>query len=346
MLQLSSTTEKLQITPGTTGGDLDVTVTYTDKVGTTETPGSQETTAIGGTSALDILAAPSSGVRRVRFLSARNTHATVSSSYLITKVNSSGPVTTEVAKPQTLAPGEMLVLSGSGVWFVFDANMAVKSSNQAGRYLRTRRFVSGTSFVISSDCNKFKATIVGGGGGGGGCTSVASAAAAAGGGGSGAKAEKVWDVTPGATINYTLGAGGTGTSGAAGGNGGASTITGPDAVVVTAPGGLGAPLATALTTLSTKVGGDGGAISTNGDHNKGGNPGAPGVIVIVAGPNGVSGNGGSGMFGDGGLGLAAVGAGAVGGGNGAGGSGGLTGASAARAGGAGSGGILVVEEYT
>jgi hypothetical protein len=343
VIQLSATTEKLQITPGTTGGDADVDVTFTDRSGTTDTPGSQSTQTINGAVAVDILAAPAASTfRRVRMITVRNTSATITSTYLITKQNSVGPTTTEIMKTP-LAPGEELVLSGTGVWFVYDVNGAVKSSNQPGRWLRTRRFTSGTSFVVSSDANAIFTMVVGGGGGGGGCSSVASAAAAAGGGGSGGRAEKYWAVTPGATINYTIGAGGTGTSGAAGGNGGDTTITGPDAVVVTAKGGLGAPLATALTTLSAKLGG---AIATNGDFNKGGNPGAPGVVVVVAGPVGVSGNGGSGVYGDGALGLAVAGAGAAGGGNGAGGSGGLTGASAARAGGAGSGGILIVEEYS
>lgn len=295
---------------------------------------------------MDILGVPAASTkRRVRWISLRNTSATVTSAYLIQKLKTTGSVITEVFKA-TLSPGEELLLGGNGIWFVYDVNGAVKASNQPGRYLRSRRFTSGTSFVVSSDCNLIYVTAIGGGGGGGGCSSVASAAAAAGGGGSGGRSEKIWAVTPGATINYTIGAGGIGNSGAAGSNGGDTTVTGPDAVVVTAKGGLGAPLATALTTLSAKLGGDGGPAGTNGDFNKGGNPGAPGVIAVVAGPVGVSGNGGSSIYGDGGYGVAAGAAGNAGGGQGAGGSGSLTGASAARAGGAGSGGILIVEEYS
>lgn len=344
MLQLSGTTEKLQVTPGTTGGDLDVEVTYTDRSGTTETPGTQETNTIAGTTATDVLASPAaSTLRRVRLLSMRNTSATITSTYLLTKLV--GATVTEISKV-TLAPGEKFLLTGQGVEFTYNADGSVKASNMPGRYLRTRRFTAGTSFVVSSDANGIYVTAIGGGGGGGGCSSVAAAASAGGGGGSGGKGEKWWAVTPGATINYTIGAGGTGTSGAAGGNGGDTTITGPDAVVVTAKGGLGAALATAVTTLSAYRGGDGGPAGTNGDFNKGGAPGQPGIVVVVATPVGVSGNGGSNVYGDGGYGLVAVGAGNAGGGNGAGGSGGLTGASAARAGGAGSGGIIVVEEYS
>src|SRR4051812_42679009 len=133
MIQLN-TTSKLQVTPGTTGGDLDVTATFTDRSGTTDTPDTQETTTINGTSAVDILAvAPASSVRRVRFLSLRNTSTTVTSTYLITKLNSVGAVTTEIFKT-TLLPGEELVLSGTGVWFRFDASGAVVASNQPGRW--------------------------------------------------------------------------------------------------------------------------------------------------------------------------------------------------------------------
>jgi hypothetical protein len=325
---------------------LDTTVTYTDRSGTTDSPDSEDHQTIGGTTAVDILGVPGASTkRRVRWISLRNTSTTVTSSYLIQKLKTTGSVITEVFKT-TLLPGEELVLGGNGIWFRFDANGAVVASNQPGRFLRTRRFTSGTSFVVSSDCNMIRVIAIGGGGGGGGCSSVASAAAAAGGGGSGSRADKIWSVTPGATINYTIGGGGAGNSGAAGSNGGATTITGPDAVLVTAPGGLGAPLATALTTLSAKLGGDGGGVATNGDFNKGGNPGAPGVVVVVAGPVGVSGNGGSGLYGDGGIGVAVAGNGVAGGGNGGGGSGGLTGASAVRTGGAGSGGIIIVEEYS
>jgi hypothetical protein len=293
---------------------------------------------------VDLCAVPGgTDVDTVEEISICNTHATNSTDVTVTHV---GGTTVRVFKVVGLAPGESILWTESGVLFVYGVDGAVKSSNQPGRWLRTRRFTSGTSFNTSSDCNRFAATVIGGGGGGAGCTSLASAAAAGGGGGSGAKAEKTWDCTPGATINYTIGAGGAGNSGAAGSNGGATTITGPDAVVVTAPGGIGAPVATAATTLTARAGGDGGALATNGDHNKGGNPGTYGVVLIVATPILASGSGASGLYGDGGLGLVAAGAGNAATGNGAGGGGSATGASTARAGGAGSGGIIVVEEYS
>lgn len=348
MLQCS-TTQKLQFTPGTTGGDLAVSITYTDRSGTTDSPGQQDTTGtITGTAAVDVLAVPSAGVRRVRWLNARNKSATITSTYLLTKVDSTGPTTYELIKV-TLAPGEELMLSGTGVWFVYASDGSVKSSNQPGRLLRITRYaVAGSgNHVIGPDCNNMYVTVVGGGAGGGGCTSVASASGAGGGGGSGAKCERFWaNVAPSSSFAYTVGANGAGVSGAAGGNGSNSTFTGPGGVVLTAPGGVGGTLGTAATTLTARQGGDGGALATNGDINKGGNPGLPGIVLIPASAIGVGGNGGSGTFGDGGLGSTTAGNGAAGTGNGSGGAGAFTGASAVRTGGNGAPGIIIVEEYS
>jgi hypothetical protein len=347
VIQLSGTTEKLQITPGTTGGDLDVDVTYTDRSGTTDTPGTQPTNTIGGTTAVDILTlAAASTVRRVRWLSARNTSATVTSAYLITKVV--GAAVTELFKT-TLGPGEELVLNGNGIWFVYASDGSVKASNQPGRLLRITRYAAAGSgnHVIGADCNNMYVTVVGGGAAGGGCTSVASAAGAGGGGGSGAKCERYWaNVAPSSSFPYTVGAAGVGASGAVGGNGAQSTFTGPGGVVMTAPGGTGGALGTAATTLTARQGGDGGALASNGDLNKGGNPGSPGIVVVPASAVGVGGNGGSGQFGDGGLGSTTAGNGAAATGNGAGGAGAFTGASAVRTGGNGSPGAVIVEEYS
>jgi hypothetical protein len=278
-------------------------------------------------------------------LNIRNKSTTVTSTFLLRKVNSVGSVTTEIFKT-TLAPGEELVLSGNGVWFRFDANGAVVASNQPGRYLRTRRFVAGTSFVVSSDANGFLRR-------------------------SSVLAVEVLGVPPSRLLRRLAVAadrarkarsGGllrrarrstTRSERAAQGHPARRAATeaapqSPDrtrsSLQLRADSALLSP--PLLRLLSVYRGGDGGAIATNGDFNKGGNPGAPGIVVVVATPVGVSGNGGSCICGDGGYGLNAVGNGAAGGGNGAGGSGGLTGASVARAGGAGSGGILVVEEYS
>jgi hypothetical protein len=87
-------------------------------------------------------------------------------------------------------------------------------------------------------------------------------------------------------------------------------------------------------------------VATNGDLNAGGEPGRPGVVLIVATPIVASGPGGPSVFGGGGLGIVAVGNGNNASGFGAGGGGSATGASAVRTGGNGTAGCIVVEEYT
>lgn len=349
MINLISTSDKIQLTPSSTSA-LEVRADFVEATtvsgviqADTFVPSNQRT-AFSAATVADILSAPAANrVRNAKLIVVRNTGATnpALNTVLCEVVNAAGNVDLFNVP---LAVGEWLTWNETGVLFVYATDGSVKSSAGPGRYLRTNRLTSGTSYTTGADCSKIKIIVIGGGGGGGGCSSVAAAAAAAGGGGSGAKAEKTFDVSPSTAYAYTIGAAGAANSGAAGGNGGSSTFT-VGATTVTAPGGTGGPLATAATTLTSRAGGDGGALATNGDHNKGGNPGEYGVVLIVATPIVASGNGGSGQYGDGGLGLVAVGAGNAGTGNGAGGGGSATGASVARAGGAGSGGIIVVEEY-
>jgi hypothetical protein len=350
VINLISTSDKIQLTPSSTS-ELEV---RTDWVEATTVAGviqadtfkpDNQRTGFTTAAVADIVVAPAANrVRNVKLIVVRNTGNTNPAANTVKAevVNAAGNVDLFNV---TLALGEWLTWNESGVLFVYATDGSVKASAGPGRYLRTNRLTSGVSYVTGADCSKIKVTVVGGGGAGGGCTSVASAAAAAGGGGAGAKAEKVFDVSPSTAYAYTIGAAGAGASGAAGGNGGASTFTGPGAAVVSAPGGTGGPVATAATTLTSRAGGDGGGLATGGDHNKGGNPGESGYVLIVATPILGSGNGGSGVYGDGGLGLVAPGNGNNATGNGAGGGGSATGASPVRTGGNGSGGIIVVEEY-
>jgi hypothetical protein len=250
-----------------------------------------------------------------------------------------------ITPPVSIPAGGWAVYEDGEGWDVYDGSGRLQSSVGPGRYLRTRVFTSGTSFVTSADVSTIVCRLVGGGAGGGGCTSVASAAAAAGGGGGGSEAEKTFSTGPSATVNYVIGAAGNGVSGAAGANATATTVT-FGGVTVTAPGGTGGPVATATTALTARLGGAGGVLSTNGDVNGAGQAGAPGVILIVTGAIGVSGAGGSSMFGGGGNGIVAAGNGVNALGFGAGGGGALTGASAVRTGGNGTAGLLVVDEYT
>jgi hypothetical protein len=342
VISLNGTTEKIQIVPGTVG-TIDAQADFVDLSGTTVTPGSNQIDNSVASSAVDLVASPAASTsRRCKYLGIRNTHATVTTTMLVQKI-ATGPLTIELFKT-TLLPGWELIYNGA-TWFVYDANGAVVTGPTAGRFLRSTLLTSGTSFTTGVDTESIRIRVQGAGGGGGGCTSVASAAIGAGGGGAGAYAERVFDVLPNSNYAYTIGAAGTGVSGAAGNNGGNSTFV-VGGTTVTAPGGTGAPVAAPAATLKTAAGGAGGTIATNGDVNQAGPPGEYGVVLIVATPILASGAGGDSVLGAGGLGIIAVGSGNNATGYGGGGGGSATGASTVRTGGNGTQGCVIVEEYT
>lgn len=278
--------------------------------------------------------------RNIRLVMARNTATTSNTLTFETFDNASGLTTT--CYQVTLAPGDAVhYVEGFG-WEYLPATPTVQVP---GRLLKTTTVTSGTTFTTGASTNTMRVRLMGGGGGGAGCTAVASAASAGGGGGGGGYAEKLFPAAPSTAYTIAIGGGGAGNSGAAGSNGGATTFT-ANGVTVTANGGTGAVVATAVTTLSAYAGGAGAAVSTNGDFNGVGAPGEPGVTLVVATPIVASGSGGSSLWGDGGIGLTAVGNGNNGAGFGGGGGGGATGASTVRTGGSGSGGAIIVDEFS
>ena len=333
------------VTPGT--GNLLCRASWVDKISSTDvTPGTTNTADITTATTTTIVAGNASAQRNIQELSIKNTHA--STARLLTVQHTDGTTAVPVTPGNTtisLAAGESLHYEDGCGWYVLDVTGTRRSvGSNTGRYLKTTVLTSGTTHILNSLTGKIRIRGVGGGAGGAGCTSVAAAASAGGGGGAGSYAEKVFDVTPGATLSYTIGAAGNGASGAAGGNGGSGTFV-VGAVTVTVPGGTGAPVATAVTTLSGYLGGAGGTVPTNGDLNSVGRNGESGVILVVATPVGVSGNGGDSVFGSGGIGRTTVGNGNAGAGFGAGGGGAMTGASAVRTGGNGTAGCWIVDEF-
>lgn len=344
MMVLDTTTSKLRLVTSAAGA-IHSHVSYVEREMSTkiDTPKTQNTASITTATTTDVLGVPASDFRRNATLwFVKNAHATVTN--IVKGLHTDG--TTELENFQcTLLPGEWCEINDAGTFFHFDANGVLYAGTGPGRLIKSTFLTAGTSFTTQPGVTKIKIEVQGGGAGGGGCTSVAAAAAAAGGGGAGAYAQKEFVVTPNTAYAYTIGAAGNGASGAAGGNGGSSTFV-VSGTTVTAPGGTGGPQAVAATTLTARAGGAGGTVATNGDINSGGEPGRPGVVLIVAGPIGASGPGGPSVFGGGGLGIVAVGNGNAATGFGAGGGGALTGASAVRTGGNGTGGCIVVDEYS
>lgn len=344
MLNLASVSDILSIVTASAVTGIDVHVSWADLNGTTVTPGRTNTPQITLATTTTIVAAPAaSTIRNVKALSIRNTHA--STSQTITIRHFDGTTTTTLISIVLLAGYSLTYADGDG-WELIDTTGARITGTLPGRWLRsTLLTLAASTHTVGADCRSIILRGVGGGGGGAGCTSVATAASAGGGGGAGGFLEKNVGVTPSTAYSYTCGAAGAGASGALGGNGGNSTFV-VGATTYTAPGGTGAPVATAVTTLSAYRGGLGATVSTNGDINVGGDPGTMGVVVVVATPLGVSGNGGCSPLGAGGAGISAVGNGNNATGYGAGGGGALTGASVVRTGGNGTAGCWVVDEYS
>lgn len=116
-----------------------------------------------------------------------------------------------------------------------------------------------TTWTIPAATTKVKVTVVGGGGAGGGAAAAIGASGA--GGGAGAIGIYYFNgLTPGATITYGVGNGGTvGANGAVGGTGGVSNAS-VGGVTISAPGGIGGAAGAAAST--PYAGGAGGAIAT------------------------------------------------------------------------------------
>lgn len=209
--------------------------------------------------------------------------------------------------------------------------LAVQVFKASGTYTRTAGATTGILYNIG-----------GGAAGGGAAATGAGTFTAGGGGGSGAMCT-IFNLTLPASATVTIGAGGTGVSGASGNNGAATSFNG----TATANGGLGGvALGPSAGTFSAN-GGAGGAVSATGTIDTGGHPGTFGVALAG---NIAGGNGGSTMYGSGGLGAnigtGAAAAGGAGTGFGSGGGGAAAGNSqAAQTGGAGTAGISIVLEY-
>jgi hypothetical protein len=226
-----------------------------------------------------------------------------------------------------------------------DTNASKWLSVTSNRFAYSNNTVlqAGTSFTVNSTTQYILVRLVGGGGGGGGCSGSGSNYAAAGGGGSGGYAEEWFDVTPSTAYTYAIGAlGAGGSSGANPGSAGTASSFTVAGTTVTANGGSGGTASTGSTSAKLSLGGNGAAVSTNGDINGAGSPGGTGYsssTTIIW-----SGSGGSSQWGGGGNSRSTAGAGNAGTGYGAGG-GGASCTNANRAGGAGTAGAIVVCEF-
>lgn len=344
MLILATTASKAQIVTSA-AGTVNVYAALVDGVSAIN-PGAVFTATISTAATTDVVAAPASGVfRNIQTLLVRNNHASVSNDVTVQLTDGTN---VEPVFKATLAVGESLQYVDGDGFAVFDATGGRKTATVgSGRFLKVTVLTSASgTHTTDPAARTIRTCLQAGGGAGGGAATVASGGGAGGGGAAGGYAEKLFTVTGNTGYSYACGAGGTaGTAGANPGNAGGNTTFAVGATTVTANGGPGGTGMAAGTATGVALGGAPPSVSTNGDLNGSGAPGAPGIRQL--GTIAVSGAGGSCVYGSGHQGLIAQGTGVTGVGFGPGGSGGVTlNGGAATAGGPGRAGCIVVEEYS
>jgi hypothetical protein len=160
----------------------------------------------------------------------------------------------------------------------------IPAASAAGKTRFVTTLTSGTSYTVPAGVTYLNVTLQGGGGGGGGATSSSTTNAWLGQNGlAGQMIISNLATTPGASIAYSIGAGGTGGAyNASGGQGGTTTFTG----AISAAGGLPGKAASsaAVGSIGTQAagyenGGAGGPPYVGSTNNLGG-AGGSGQIVI------------------------------------------------------------------
>lgn len=182
---------------------------------------------------------------------------------------------------------------------------------------------SGTSWTVPADWNSSNNEIhlFGGGGGGGGSSFATTGYGGGGGGGGGYTKITNFSATPGSSVSYAIGSGGTGgTSGSNSTSGGTTTF---NSGAYTAGGGGGGK-----STATSSTGGTGGTGSTFNGGNGGLGANAPAAGTGVGGGGGGGSGGPLGNGGNGGNGFAATTNASLGGGGGGGNGGGTNGGNA------------------
>jgi hypothetical protein len=240
------------------------------------------------------------------------------------------------AVTMAIRPGPTITVVGkknSGIWGLEAVVNSILTDVQG-----QQEYISASgafTFTVPAGVTQVSAVCIGGGGGGSG--GEVGRNQGMGGGGGGGLAYGTFAVTPGETLNITVGAGGTSSAGNAGGNGGASTIVRGATTLLSGGGGGGGPFrstagggvgtSTGTARISGGQGGTGGGATSNDAGGGGGgaggylgNGGAGGGNGAGASSSGGGGGGGPSTnrgqgFGGGGVGVFGAGANGTGGTN-------------------------------
>lgn len=206
---------------------------------------------------------------------------------------------------------------------------------------------TGTASYVPSLGTRFIDVVVigAGGGGGGGINGGGPGLAAGGGGGGGAVIHAFIELDKSISYACSIGTGGTGGTGAANGTTGGATSLIIGSTTYSAAGGLGGDGLTGGITYTFSLGGNGGAVPSQGDIKVGGQAGHPAIRLDGAAGGIISGRGADSAFGAGGAAVATTNNGNAGTGFGSGGSGGCVLVSATRTGGNGANGAIIITEY-
>jgi hypothetical protein len=260
-------------------------------------------------------------------------------------INVNGIGLKDLRKANTVQLNAGDVVAGSVAVAVYNGTRFILiNPAYAGVLLNVQTFTSTGTYTPTPGTNSVIVEALGGGGAGGGVSAASAGQSGGGGGGAGGSWGKGRYLSSFSGVTVTIGAGGTGVSGANGNAGGTTSF----GALLSAPGGNGGSAMTPGSTFpGTAGGGSAGSAPTGGtiENNSGYNGGSSLAISSVFG---ISGDGGGSQKGGGAYHTAnatAVGVAATT--KGTGGSGGFVIASgSAVAGGAGASGLVVVYEYS
>ena len=138
MINLASTSDKLQVVTDVAGSDIRVHASWVDLNGTTVTPGRTNTPGITTATTTDVVASPAaSTVRNVKMMAFHNEHATVTETLEVQHFD--GTTTVHIINA-TLGPGESLIYDEGTGWQRLNSAGALVGNVGGGQQVDSQEF--------------------------------------------------------------------------------------------------------------------------------------------------------------------------------------------------------------